>query len=129
MKPEGRFLFEYNIRFASGDGGTVRERSYDYEGVVSDFIGRLTQSSPTFFEDYKITDLKNGKEYKDISRFIEAGFNESDPNKSCYANMIGGMVSLSNREIYHAAVKLASKNADEAKKLYADRFKYNYSML
>ena len=127
MKPEGRFLFEYNIRFASGDGGPVRERSYDYEGVVSDFIGRLTQTSPTFYEGYKITDLKNGKEYKDISKFIEAGFNEPDPDKPYIT--IGGMVSLSNREIYHAAVKLASKNAEEAKKLYADRFKYNYSML
>jgi hypothetical protein len=127
MKPEGRFLFEYNIRFASGDGGPVRERSYDYEGVVSDFIGRLTQTSPTFYEDYKITDLKNGKEYKDISKFIEAGFNEPDPSKPY--SLIGGMVSLSNREIYHAAVKLASKNAEEAKKLYADRFKYNFSML
>lgn len=127
MKPEGRFVFEYNIRFASGDGGPVRERSYDYEGVVSDFIGRLTQTSPTFYEDYKITDLKNGKEYKDISKFIEAGFNEPDPNKPYIT--IGGMVSLSNREIYHAAVKLASKNAEEAKKLYADRFKYNFSML
>jgi hypothetical protein len=127
MKPEGRFLFEYSIRFASGDGGAVRERSYDYEGVVSDFIGRLTQTSPTFYEDYKITDLKNGKEYKDISKFIEAGFNEPDPNKPYIT--IGGMVSLSNREIYHAAVKLASKNAEEAKKLYADRFKYNFSML
>jgi hypothetical protein len=127
MKPEGRFVFEYNIRFASGDGGPVRERSYDYEGVVSDFIGRLTQTSPTFYEDYKITDLKNGKEYKDISKFIEAGFNEPSPDKPYLT--IGGMVSLSNREIYHAAVKLASKNAEEAKKLYADRFKYNFSML
>lgn len=127
MKPEGRFVFEYNIRFASGDGGAVRERSYDYEGVVSDFIGRLTQTSPTFYEGYKITDLKNGKEYKDISKFIEAGFNEPDPDKPYIT--IGGMVSLSNREIYHAAVKLASKNAEEAKKLYDDRFKYNYSML
>lgn len=127
MKPEGRFLFEYNIRFASGEGGSVRERSYGYEGVVSDFIGRLTQTSPTFYEGYKITDLKNGKEYKDISKFIEAGFNEPDPDKPYIT--IGGMVSLSNREIYHAAVKLASKNAEEAKKLYADRFKYNYSML
>ena len=127
MKPEGRFVFEYNIRFASGDGGPVRERSYDYEGVVSDFIGRLTRTSPTFYEDYKITDLKNGKEYKDISKFIEAGFNEPSPDKPYLT--IGGMVSLSNREIYHAAVKLASKNAEEAKKLYADRFKYNFSML
>jgi len=127
MKLEGRFVFEYNIRFASGDGGPVRERSYDYEGVVSDFIGRLTRTSPTFYEDYKITDLKNGKEYKDISKFIEAGFNEPSPDKPYLT--IGGMVSLSNREIYHAAVKLASKNAEEAKKLYADRFKYNFSML
>ena len=127
MKPEGRFVFEYNIRFASGDGGPVRERSYDYEGVVCDFIGRLTQTSPTFFEGYKITDLKTGKEYKDISKFIEAGFNEKNPERP--NEMINGMVSLCNREIYHAAVKLAAKNAEEAKKLYADRFKYNFSML
>jgi hypothetical protein len=128
MKPEGRFVFEYTARYTDGSGGPVRERSYYYEGVVSDFIGRLTQeSTPAWYEDYKITDTKTGKEYKDIIKFIEAGFNEPDPDNKKFYN--AGMVTLSNREIYIKAVKMAIKLAEPYKKDFADRFKYNYSML